>query len=142
MVLICDDLRIPAHKTILAAASPYFKAMFSGNLIWFVVYIHNRFSNIGHFSDAQKQEIHFNELDSSCFKAVIEFVYTAKISLNLENVQKIMPVACFLQISMAEMMCAQHMIDNLDGDNCLEFKLFASNYYCDNIYTDQSLDYK
>lgn len=103
-----DGTRISAHRNILAAASPYFMAMFSG-----------------HFPESEQPEIYLPEIDTLCLKLVVEFIYTGLVDINDEYVQQLMQTASFLQLDHLSDMCGEHMGELLDPENCLGFKHFA-----------------
>uniref|UniRef100_A0A1B0FDA9 Kelch-like protein diablo n=1 Tax=Glossina morsitans morsitans TaxID=37546 RepID=A0A1B0FDA9_GLOMM len=108
VVLICENARILAHRNILAAASPYFMAMFSGN-----------------FPESHQPEIKFEEMDAQCLRMAIEFIYTSQLDLTDECVQQVLQTATFLQLEHLADLCAEYMTNLLDAENCLGFKQFA-----------------
>ncbi|KAM7362050.1 kelch-like protein 3 [Cochliomyia hominivorax] len=103
-----DGTRISAHRNILAAASPFFMAMFSG-----------------HFPESDQAEIELPEIDTHCLKLVVEFIYTGLCEINDEYVQQLLQTASFLQLDHLSDMCGEHMGELLDPENCLGFKHFA-----------------
>ena len=70
VVLVADGLEMPAHKAVLAACSPYFYAMFTGDL-----------------SEARETRIVLQEIDGKALSMLVEFVYTSEIIVTEENVQ-------------------------------------------------------
>ncbi|XP_005178195.2 kelch-like protein 28 [Musca domestica] len=108
VLLGCDGTRISAHRNILAAASPYFMAMFSG-----------------HFPESDQPEIYLPEIDTQCLQLVVEFIYTGLVDISDDYVQQLMQTASFLQLDHLSDMCGEHMGELLDPENCLGFKHFA-----------------
>ncbi|XP_067625273.1 kelch-like protein diablo [Eurosta solidaginis] len=106
--LICGDVRITAHRMLLAAASPYFQAMFGGN-----------------FPESSQKEVHIHEMDPRCLELAVDFIYTGHIDNFFDCVQQLLETAAFLQLEHLLDLCTRYMCAQLDADNCLGFKLFA-----------------
>ncbi len=70
VVLVADNMEIPAHRAVLAACSPYFYAMFTGDL-----------------AEAKAERIVLQEIDGKALALLIEFVYTSEVHVTEENVQ-------------------------------------------------------
>ena len=70
VILVADGLEIPAHRAVLAACSPYFYAMFTGDL-----------------TEAHTERIVLQEIDGKALALLVEFMYTAEIQVTEENVQ-------------------------------------------------------
>ncbi|XP_039971010.1 kelch-like protein 2 [Bactrocera tryoni] len=106
--LICDDLRIKAHRNILAAASPYFQAMFGGN-----------------FPESSQSEVHIHDMEPRCLQLAVDFIYTGHLDNYVDCVQQLLETAAFLQLEHLMDLCTEYMCAQLDADNCLGFKHFA-----------------
>ena len=63
------------------ACSPYFKAMFTGEL-----------------AESRQTEIFIRDVDESAMELLIEFCYTSRIIVDEKNVQMLLPAACILQV--------------------------------------------
>ena len=70
MLLVADTVEIPCHKAVLAACSPYFYAMFTGEL-----------------AEARADRIVLQEVDGKALSLLIDFTYTAEVHVTEENVQ-------------------------------------------------------
>ena len=70
VVLVVEDLEIPAHKAVLAACSPYFYAMFTSDL-----------------TEAKADRIVLQEVAPRALSLLMEFVYTSEVQVTEENVQ-------------------------------------------------------
>ena len=86
-----DGVRFPAHKTVLSAASPYFKAMFSHGLAETdngkkVIGVSGCEGGGGGGGGAT-MEIRLPIISSEIFGAILEFIYTGQITLHEDNVQ-------------------------------------------------------
>ena len=70
MLLVADGIDIPAHRAILAACSPYFYAMFTGDL-----------------AEARAEREVLQEIDGKALSLLVDFMYTAEIHVTEDNVQ-------------------------------------------------------
>lgn len=103
--------RIAAHRVILFSASAYLKALF---------------------------ETPLKEKDQSVFKVpvgtgdvleqVVDFCYRNEIAINDHNVDALLMVASYLQITELETKCAQFLKDTLRTTNCLGIWKIAEQY--------------
>ncbi|XP_020951055.1 zinc finger and BTB domain-containing protein 17 isoform X3 [Sus scrofa] len=86
---VVDGVDFKAHKAVLAACSEYFKMLFVD----------------------QKDVVHLDISNAAGLGQVLEFMYTAKLSLSSENVDDVLAVASFLQ--MQEIITACHALKSL-----------------------------
>lgn len=70
VLLIVDELELPAHRAILAACSHYFYAMFTGDL-----------------SEAKAERIVLQQIDGGALSMLLDFMYTSEIQVTEDNVQ-------------------------------------------------------
>ena len=80
--LMAEGAKFPAHRVVLAAASPYFQAMFTGG-----------------FKENQMGEITLNDMSSQGLNCVLDAIYTAELLLSEENVCDVLAVASLLQLN-------------------------------------------
>ncbi|XP_072465084.1 zinc finger and BTB domain-containing protein 17 isoform X2 [Notamacropus eugenii] len=73
---VVDGINFKAHKAVLAACSEYFRMLFVD----------------------QKDVVHLDISNAAGLGQVLEFMYTAKLSLSPENVEDVLAVAGFLQM--------------------------------------------
>ncbi|XP_045331732.1 zinc finger and BTB domain-containing protein 17 isoform X1 [Leopardus geoffroyi] len=86
---VVDGVDFKAHKAVLAACSEYFKMLFVD----------------------QKDVVHLDISNAAGLGQVLEFMYTAKLSLSPENVDDVLAVASFLQ--MQDIVTACHALKSL-----------------------------
>lgn len=70
VLLMAGGNEIPAHKVVLASSSPYFRAMFTGEL-----------------SESRQTVVTMREIDSHALELLVQYVYTAEIEVTEDNVQ-------------------------------------------------------
>uniref|UniRef100_H3CZZ6 Zinc finger and BTB domain containing 17 n=1 Tax=Tetraodon nigroviridis TaxID=99883 RepID=H3CZZ6_TETNG len=73
---VVDGVDFKAHKAVLAACSAYFRALFL----------------------EQKDVVHLDISNAAGLGEVLEFMYTAKLSLSQQNLEDVLAVANFLQM--------------------------------------------
>ncbi|RUS89059.1 hypothetical protein EGW08_003170 [Elysia chlorotica] len=106
--LSVENSVIPAHRIVLAALSPYFKAMFCSNL-----------------EERQSSEIKIQDLNYHAVTAIVNFAYTGELDVTEDTVQSIMQTASMMQISTIEHICSTFLVDHLHPSNCLGIRDFA-----------------
>jgi kelch-like protein 20 len=113
VVLLIGSSRIKAHKIILSASSPYFKAMFTSNL-----------------SESRQTEITIRDIDEQAIEQLVDFCYTSKITIDDRSVQSVLPAACLLQMQEVQDCCSEFLRSQLDPTNCLGIRAFADTHSC------------
>ncbi|KAK7128885.1 hypothetical protein R3I94_017192 [Phoxinus phoxinus] len=73
---VVDGVDFKAHKAVLAACSAYFRTLFLD----------------------QKDVVHLDISNASGLEQVLEFMYTAKLTLSPQNIEDVIAVATFLQM--------------------------------------------
>lgn len=81
VVLNVGNTKISAHKIILCASSPYFKAMFTNEL-----------------AESKQTEVTIKDIDENAMEMLIDFCYSSKITIDEKIVQSLLPAACLLQV--------------------------------------------
>lgn len=119
----CEDLcdvvikvgskSIVAHRVVLAACSPYFRAMFTREM-----------------AESRQSEITIQDIDEYAMEILIDFSYTACITIKEENVQALLPAACLLQLTEIQDICCEFLKRQLDPSNCLGIRAFADTHSC------------
>jgi len=120
--ILCDvkinvGLReILAHKFLLASSVPYFYSMFTHDLI-----------------ESRQETITLKDMDPDSVETIIDFVYTSKLHIDQENVQKLLRVATILQIARVQEKCCEFLENQLHPTNCLGIFVFAEMHGCLNL---------
>ncbi|XP_014851568.1 PREDICTED: kelch-like protein 41 [Poecilia mexicana] len=102
-VLKVGDRSIPSHRLILAACSPYFRELF--------------FSVDGKEED--RKEVVLENLDPNVMEVIVNYLYSAEIDINDNNVQDIFVVANRFQIPSVFTVCVNYLQKSLTKKSCL-----------------------
>ncbi|XP_051555466.1 kelch-like protein 40a [Myxocyprinus asiaticus] len=101
-ILKIKDREFPCHRLVLAASSPYFKAMFLSDL-----------------EESKKQEIVLKDIEPGVMGMILRYIYTSDINLTEQNVQDIFMAANMYQIPSIFSVCVSYLQQKLVLSNCL-----------------------
>ena len=116
VVLKIGDEHIPTHRAVLAACSPYFYAMFTSDLV-----------------ESRQKVVTMKDIDPAVVQQLVEFAYTGKVDVNVENIQSILATACLVQFHEVRDLCCQFLETQLDPSNCLGIRKFTEAHGCVNF---------
>ena len=108
--LQAEGQKLSAHRAVLAAASPYFHAMFAGG-----------------FKESKVQTIPIQEISFTGLKAVVDCIYTTKIKLNAKNISDIVPAAHLLGLQDIVEESREWMTGKITKTNCYTFSETGRN---------------
>lgn len=123
---LCDVILVPGdgtetfpvHRVIMASASDYFKAMFTGGMM-----------------EQELKEIKLHGVSSAGLKKIIEFIYTSHLSLNLSTLQDTLEAASFLQVIPVLNFCNQLLSSEVSIENCAEVERIAHDLHLEDVQT-------
>ncbi|XP_072524679.1 kelch-like protein 40a [Salminus brasiliensis] len=101
-VLKIKDREFPCHRLVLAASSPYFKAMFLSDM-----------------EESKKREVVLQDVEPSIMGMILRYIYTSDINLTEQNVQDIFTVANMYQIPSIFSVCMSYLEQKMVLSNCL-----------------------
>lgn len=104
-------IRISAHRSVLAASSPYFRRMFSN-----------------FFEESSLNEILLKEITGEALNNIVNYCYTGKIDVNVDNFEDMVKAVNYLQITHLENIISKKLADSLNIVNCVEIHHFAEAY--------------
>ncbi|KAK4877917.1 hypothetical protein RN001_010423 [Aquatica leii] len=108
---------IRAHKVVLASISPYFFAMFNGDM-----------------KEQSCHEIILHDMDPAAVELLIEYGYTGQIVITPDNVQVLLPASSILQMSTVREACCRFLMKQLHPTNCLGIRSFADTHSCKELH--------
>ncbi|XP_051871412.1 kelch-like protein 40b [Pristis pectinata] len=101
-VLKIKGKEFPCHRLVLAACSPYFRAMFLSNL-----------------EETKVREIILEDVEPETVGALLRYIYTSEVQLNDSNVQDVFTAANMFQIPSIFTLCISYLQKRLGLSNCL-----------------------
>ncbi|XP_076005314.1 kelch-like protein 3 isoform X3 [Genypterus blacodes] len=111
--LVAGSVEIPAHRVVLASCSPYFCAMFTGDM-----------------SESKAQQVEIREVDGQTLRKLVDYIYTAEIEVTEDNVQVLLPASSLLQLMDVRQVCCEFLQSQLHPSNCLGIRAFADLHTC------------
>ncbi|KAI5093104.1 kelch-like protein 40a [Silurus meridionalis] len=101
-ILKIKDQDFPCHKLVLAASSPYFKAMFLSDL-----------------EESKKREVVLKDVEPDIMGMILRYIYTCDINLTEQNVQDVFMAANIYQIPSIFSVCVSYLEHKMVLSNCL-----------------------
>ncbi|XP_060786180.1 kelch-like protein 23 isoform X1 [Neoarius graeffei] len=109
----CTGQMFHCHKALLSARSAYFKVMFTSDM-----------------KERSNVIINLPGIDGEILSALVNYVYTSKVSITQANVQSLLEAADLLQFGTVKTACEEFLMRFLDVDNCLGMHAFAELHVC------------
>ncbi|XP_053392569.1 BTB/POZ domain-containing protein 3-like [Mercenaria mercenaria] len=105
-----DDERIHAHKTILAARSPVFQAMF-----------------FGAFAEC-REEVSIKDAKKEIFELLLRYMYSDTVALKKDTASELLQMAHLYQVPSLVEVCANFIATNIRPENACEILTLALSY--------------
>ena len=105
-----------AHKCVLSAASPYFRAMFTSEL-----------------KEKESDLVKLPNVKSSTISDVLQFIYTGKVNIDFSNAQDLVMIADYLIIPSLKAKASLFLEGTVSASSCLALEPFASQYNCESL---------
>lgn len=113
VILRVSGRDIATHRAVLAACSPYFFAMFSGELV-----------------ESRAKVVVMQDIPSDIMDNLVEFAYTGRINITVENVQALLATSSLIQFHEVGELCCKFLETQLDPSNCLGIRKFVEAHGC------------
>ncbi|XP_064008257.1 kelch-like protein 34 [Pogoniulus pusillus] len=115
---LCDILlkvkenEFPAHKSLLACSSDYFRAMFKS-----------------YTRESQAAVIQLQVISPTGLQHILDFIYTSFLPLSFDSLEDTLEAASYLQVTDAIGLCSQYLANNLAVENCCFSANVARKFY-------------
>ncbi|KAE8294043.1 Kelch-like protein 26 [Larimichthys crocea] len=111
VVLAVNEERFQVHKAVLAACSDYFRAMFTGGM-----------------RESNQDTIELKGLSARGLKHIIDFAYSAEVTLDLDCIQDVLGAAVFLQMVPVVELCEEFLKSAMSVETCLHIGQMATTF--------------
>ncbi|KAM5232500.1 kelch-like protein 26 isoform 1-T1 [Hipposideros larvatus] len=111
IVLTVNRETFHAHKVVLAACSDYFRAMFTGGM-----------------REASQDVIELKGVSARGLRHIIDFAYSAEVTLDLDCVQDVLGAAVFLQMLPVVELCEEFLKAAMSVETCLHIGHMATTF--------------
>src|SRR6218665_2902754 len=108
VVLHADDHKYPAHRNVLAASSPYLEASLTRK-------------------NQSTEHLTVNCGNHCVFEAVLNYMYSGKITIDKESVTEVLRLANFLAIAKLKEHCAEYLQQGLSTSSCFHIRDLADS---------------
>lgn len=106
-----ENQQFPAHRVVLAVASPFFDKLFS--------------------SQPQGKVFVLQEIDNSAMGSLIDFCYSGKIEVDFKNFARILQGADILELKEVVNLCCSFLAARLNANNVVTVRICANYLKCD-----------
>ncbi|XP_075706903.1 kelch-like protein 34 [Rhinoderma darwinii] len=110
--LVVDGHEFPAHKSLLACSSDYFRAMFKD-----------------YTKESKASVIQLKVISATGLQNILDFIYTSWLSLSMNTLEDTLEAATYLQVMDAMPLFSKYIINNCDLENCCFSANIATKYY-------------
>lgn len=108
VTLLVEETEFPCHRAFLAAASDYFRCLFTTSL-----------------EEQGRSTVTVSLVTASSMKLVLDYIYTGKVELTTDCVQSLLSAANLFQLKGLRDGCADFMEQKIEIDNCIGIHFFA-----------------
>lgn len=103
--------RFPVHRNIIAASSPFFKAMLGPN-----------------YKEANQKEIVLGNIYGHTLKLIIDFCYSGQIKITFENIDDVITAASGMELVQLEERCADFWFERLATESSVNILMAADKF--------------
>ena len=106
----------PAHRCVLTAASPYFRALFTSD-----------------FKENESSFVELKNINSAILSELLQFTYTGEAKTDSSNAQDLIMAADFLMLPSLKSKASSFLEGTISASNCLALESFASQFNCESL---------
>ncbi|KAL7298670.1 hypothetical protein TKK_0008434 [Trichogramma kaykai] len=111
-IITSDGNDIPAHKAILATASPVFRAMFTHNML-----------------ENKENSVEITDTTKNTVIEMLRYIYTAEVIINkVDTTIELLEIADKYQIDNLKIKCEKILCFDLSSDNAIKILIAAHKY--------------
>ncbi|KAK3099426.1 hypothetical protein FSP39_004167 [Pinctada imbricata] len=99
------------HRIVLACVSNYFLTMFTSEM-----------------TESKQKEVTIHDIDETAMEKLVQYAYTSKLQLTIDNVQPLLYAASILQMEIVAKACCEFMKKHLHPTNCIGVHNFAQQH--------------
>ncbi|XP_078585911.1 kelch repeat and BTB domain-containing protein 2-like [Branchiostoma floridae x Branchiostoma japonicum] len=108
VVLEVEGRRFPCHRLVLSAASPYFRAMFTSDMV-----------------ESRQKTVVLQCLEASIFGEILSYIYSGALHVSMDKVQPLYQAADLLQLDYVRDTCSSYMAMNVERSHYMDLYKFA-----------------
>lgn len=114
VVIVVNGKQFYAHRNVLAASSPYFRAMFSSNMK----------------EHLENKPVILENITAEIMEELLNFIYTGNIKITPFNVKDFVSASNYLLMTSLKETCVSFMKSMLNPSNCLGIEAAAFKFDC------------
>ena len=99
------------HRNILASVSDYFRVMLTGQMI-----------------EARQDHVELKGVSANAVKTLLNFAYTGRLCLNMDDVLEVLSGASHLQMQGAVELCSEFLMTEISCKTCVDILNLAEMY--------------
>ncbi|RZF35453.1 hypothetical protein LSTR_LSTR013111 [Laodelphax striatellus] len=111
VTLITEGQAFQAHRVVLASVSDYFRAMFTDAM-----------------RESRLSEICVGGVPAAGMRLLLDYAYSSRLSLNLDNIQDVLAAASHIQVVAVVEACSNYLQTQLDLENCVDIATLSETY--------------
>ncbi|XP_023691645.2 kelch-like protein 9 [Paramormyrops kingsleyae] len=109
--LVAENQTFSAHRSVLAAASPYFRVMFTTDM-----------------KEKNMEAVELKAITASGLRCALDFVYTSQLQSDLASIEDVLLASTHLHIPQLTDCCSQIMEESLNVENVFEVLSLSERY--------------
>lgn len=105
-----------AHRCVLTAASPYFRALFTTA-----------------FKENENNFVELKEVKCAALSEALQFMYTGAAKADSSNAQDLVMAADYLILPSLKLKASEFLEETISASNCLALESFAAQFNCQSL---------